>query len=170
MAGVAEPGQRRQIQGLVPKGFGGSNPLPRTSLFFQLSKLSRSRPRISVKLFPAGSGVAQREKKEKEKIKSSESPEPSVRTRLSLGLPVSPRLLLLPLLPQLPSLLAHPPLGVVGLPRGVAVVVVPEQVLVDGAGFPEGAYAARLVCPLKGGKPVFPSNLFTSHLCWKSEK
>ncbi len=30
MAGVAEPGQRREVQALVPEGFVGSNPTPRT--------------------------------------------------------------------------------------------------------------------------------------------
>ncbi len=31
-AGVAKPGQRRQTQDLVPKGFEGSNPFPRTTV------------------------------------------------------------------------------------------------------------------------------------------
>jgi len=79
----------------------------------------------------------------------------------SLGVPVPPRLLPLPLLPQPPSLLAPPPLGVVGLPGGVPVVVIPEQVLVDGAGFPEGADAAEVGVPVRGWE-TGPLQPFTS--------
>ncbi len=37
-AGVAEFGQRRSVQGAVPQGFEGSNPSPRTTLFFSKFK------------------------------------------------------------------------------------------------------------------------------------